>query len=350
MTPFLGALLWAALKVTVLLGASTLIAGLLRSRSAALRHQVLVAAVIGALLLPIGHLAGVRWIVSAPFDRGAALIAPLSRAAAKIVPSHVGPATSSERKNADVHLIGWQALAVLSWLAGSLTLLAMLGWNLHRFRSMARDGCELTTDGYAPSGTRVILSQTCSVPCTAGLWRPMILLPAASANWSPAELRAALEHERAHSSRRDPIFHALAEVLSALYWWNPLVWLTAGRLRLEAERAADDVVLSAGVSARDYAAQLLRLGGVCARRPAPAPARHTDGYHRALGTNPIAGRREYGPLGPDCARAHAGNVRSRLPGARARGGAHRGTRRSGLHPGAGAFPARDPGPLARGRK
>jgi beta-lactamase regulating signal transducer with metallopeptidase domain len=42
-----------------------------------------------------------------------------------------------------------------------------------------------------------------------------------------------------------------------LYWYNPLVWIAAGRIRSLQERACDDAVLRAGATPSDYAQFLL---------------------------------------------------------------------------------------------
>jgi hypothetical protein len=51
----------------------------------------------------------------------------------------------------------------------------------------------------------------------------------------------------------------VAEVVRALHWFNPLVWLAAHRLRVEREFACDDLVLEAGWKATDYAEHLVDL-------------------------------------------------------------------------------------------
>jgi TonB family protein len=70
----------------------------------------------------------------------------------------------------------------------------------------------------------------------------------------------------AHIRRRDCVTQALAELAGAIYWFNPLVWLAIRRLRIERERASDDLVLSAGKKASDYAAHLLALARPLASR------------------------------------------------------------------------------------
>jgi hypothetical protein len=51
----------------------------------------------------------------------------------------------------------------------------------------------------------------------------------------------------------------VATTACAVYWFNPIAWLAASRLRAEAEHAADDRVLAAGVDGVTYASHLLEL-------------------------------------------------------------------------------------------
>ena len=68
-----------------------------------------------------------------------------------------------------------------------------------------------------------------------------------------------LLHELAHIRRRDSLANALSHAACALYWPNPLVWIAAARLRREAEIAADDAVINAGIRPSTYASELLAL-------------------------------------------------------------------------------------------
>ncbi len=112
-----------------------------------------------------------------------------------------------------------------------------------------------------------------SVPMTWGGRRPVIVLPSGSEGWPADRLRSVLLHEMAHVKRHDWTCHRLADLACAVYWFHPLVWLLARRLRAESEIACDDLVLSSGIAAPDYARHLLDIARALpptSRPPHPA--------------------------------------------------------------------------------
>jgi TonB family protein len=94
---------------------------------------------------------------------------------------------------------------------------------------------------------------------TWGLLKPKVILPAGAEHWNEHRVRAVLSHELAHIRRCDWTIHVVAEVLRALYWFNPLIWTICRRLRIESEYACDDAALTRGIAGPDYADQLLEL-------------------------------------------------------------------------------------------
>ena len=103
------------------------------------------------------------------------------------------------------------------------------------------------------------LSDSDHGPVTWGSFSPVILLPKTALSWSRERLHAVLLHELAHIRRRDSLVQAMSHLVCAIYWPNPLVWFSAGRLRREAEMAADDAVIVSGIKPSTYAGELLRL-------------------------------------------------------------------------------------------
>jgi beta-lactamase regulating signal transducer with metallopeptidase domain len=96
-------------------------------------------------------------------------------------------------------------------------------------------------------------------PVTWGFLRPMILLPRESVLWPRERLEAVLLHETAHITRYDSLAQMLSLIACALYWPNPLAWFGARAMRREAEMAADDAVIVAGIKPSAYAGELLQL-------------------------------------------------------------------------------------------
>jgi hypothetical protein len=82
-----------------------------------------------------------------------------------------------------------------------------------------------------------------------------------------------LLHQTAHIRRRDSLAQMLSLIACALYWPNPLVWFGARAMRREAEMAADDAVIVAGIKPSAYAGELLQLASeFLETRPSTASA------------------------------------------------------------------------------
>jgi beta-lactamase regulating signal transducer with metallopeptidase domain len=96
-------------------------------------------------------------------------------------------------------------------------------------------------------------------PLTWGIFRYVILLPATSRKWSPERRQVVLAHEMAHIGRKDGLMQILVHAACSIYWFSPMVWYAAHRLRIEREQACDDRVLNLGADADDYAAHLLQI-------------------------------------------------------------------------------------------
>ncbi len=81
-------------------------------------------------------------------------------------------------------------------------------------------------------------------PIAFGVLRPAIGLPARFRDaFPPAQREAMLAHEVAHLAARDPLWHGLAEVVTAALWWQPLVWWARRQLHAASESAADEASL-----------------------------------------------------------------------------------------------------------
>ncbi|HEX4227467.1 MAG TPA: M56 family metallopeptidase [Bryobacteraceae bacterium] len=97
------------------------------------------------------------------------------------------------------------------------------------------------------------------MPLTFGLRRRRILIPSNCGDWTALRRRAVLLHELGHLQRRDLASQFFANIVAALWWFQPLVWMARWNLRRESERACDALVLESGLRASDYAAELLAI-------------------------------------------------------------------------------------------
>lgn len=140
------------------------------------------------------------------------------------------------------------------WLAGCLALLTLQA--LQQWHFLRRSGAR---------HRRGRLYAAAAGPCVSGLWRPVILLPADfRERFDRRERRLVLAHEIAHLRAGDLFATALAALLCALFWFNPLLHVALWRFRLDQELACDARVLARFPEARRcYAGAMLKaqLGG-----------------------------------------------------------------------------------------
>ncbi len=167
--------------------------------------------------------------------------------------------------------IQWSLVVGWSWAVGTALLFARLGIGLLSSRRVLDESepvlepgwTELLSDARERLGVRedVALrrSDRARLPLTLGLWRPAILLPLDSSGYSPSRRSAVIFHELAHVRRRDCLSQLLSQLAAGTFWWNPLVWIAAMKMRVLSERASDDLVLDAGARPSEYAHDLLDM-------------------------------------------------------------------------------------------
>jgi len=107
----------------------------------------------------------------------------------------------------------------------------------------------------APASTRLLVSERLSAPLSWGLRHPVILIDPASA-LRPGDAPAILAHEAAHIARADWLALMAARVATAVFWFNPLVWMLSRALVQHCEEAADARALLR-CQPIDYAATLM---------------------------------------------------------------------------------------------
>lgn len=307
------ALLETAGKSFLILAAAFLLALLFRRSAAATRHFIWLGALAGLLALPVAVVVTPRWSGPAWTD------ALLRHATAQIsgnevstlmtgLPAAVGtsqPSTEAARSESPAPVAApapaakpfpWRELILPGWAAGVvLTLLVFLErrWRLRRIERTARPVTDAEILGLRDSvlrelrlrrKVRLLETEQRLMPMTWGWWRPAALLPAEAAQWEQERLRLVLRHELAHMRRGDCLTQALAAVVCALYWFNPLAWLAAARMRTERERACDDLVVALGPTRpSEYAGHLLEIARQLSAAPRGAlPVARRSGLEQRL--------------------------------------------------------------------
>lgn len=237
--------------ITVLISIAWLFTVLLRRKSAALRHVVWTCAIAAILLY-----APLRWR------------APQHDVIVRELPAVFTPAVATPavmvKGVARQKVLSLTQIAVFVWLLGSLVLALRLAVKSLQFRRILAAAKPLGNAG----PVRILRSPHVPGPLVTGILRPTILLPDNSALWAPTRRRAVLAHELAHIRRLDPAILLVANVAAAVYWFHPLCWLAATRLRFESERACDDAALRIGLRPSGYAEQLLDLARLFNAQPA----------------------------------------------------------------------------------
>ena len=287
--------------ITLLLTLALIGVVILRRRSAAVRHSVLVAAMFGVLLVPLLLPMLPHWSLAVVeieaakepvTERSAVAVQPV---ATIDIPSMNIPRVYDELPMFEIENL--QSSFVLptetehsASVVESLSVAALLYGNAHTFllalwtlvsclmflrlvlsirtamriiaKTHALDEPLLATITQRLGITKPIALQQSEigiVPFAFGIRKPVIVLPESANRWTVEERRAVLTHELGHIARRDVFWQWLVEFCCAIYWFHPLVWLTAWRLRVEREIACDDLVVLAGEEPPMYASVLLRL-------------------------------------------------------------------------------------------
>ncbi len=297
--PWLGFLLNATMKSLVIFAVAGVLALLLRRKSAALRSLVWYMSILGCLMvsvfsltlspLEIGVLPGkpVGFEADVPHENNQPVAAEVSSAprsspiaaapSTDVTPPSVqsvattdesGASESNGRKTGFVSL-HWTNWIALIWAAVALFLLARLVVGIGTvsritahsddFRGAIQDIQLGLRVGNWRRPVRIRRSDGVTAPVMWGFWRPVILLPADAGDWGEERLRAVLLHELAHTQRNDWESQLIAQMMCAVYWFNPLVWIAAHRMQIEAERACDDRVLAMGYQSTDYAQHLVDI-------------------------------------------------------------------------------------------
>jgi beta-lactamase regulating signal transducer with metallopeptidase domain len=167
--------------------------------------------------------------------------------------------------------LNWVPIVAALWLAGTLATLAISLRRIVRFQVLLREaqpGSDQIQDWVDELAANLGIQQPPRVWWIDGklspmLWaligRPRLIIP--SQLWKTLDQRqrgTLLVHELAHLRRGDHRVRIFELAVTALYWWNPVLWWARQALREVEEQCCDAwVVWAFPESAKSYAESLL---------------------------------------------------------------------------------------------
>jgi beta-lactamase regulating signal transducer with metallopeptidase domain len=256
-------LLDLAIRATILLGVAVAGWWLLKGGSAQLRSTWLRAVVVALVALPV-------WIWAGPELK---FVVPFAEKPAPVLMSTMDGAVPVATTAFNW---AWVWIAIASLLAIRMVL---GGWALTRMWSQARRASDDLTDELYQALARLDVVRPVefrlapvTTPMTFGIHRACVVVPSDFESWPEGHREAALMHEAAHIRRFDCGWQWLATAVRAMLWCHPMVWWLTNAIRDEAELAADEHVIAAGVEATDYASALVEIARNQGRAQVPVAA------------------------------------------------------------------------------
>jgi bla regulator protein blaR1 len=257
-----------ALKSLLIAGITLGLIALMKRRSAAERSWVAHIGLLALVIMAFAPLVLPSWSVEAPAMFGQESSAQASVQTPAPTPTNVSaPIAANSVKVASPTLVSPAAVATAVYAVPAAILLFITLLALGRLIAL-RARADVLVDGHWLSalaraqrrmgfkhGTALLTSNELPSPISWGLMRPVILLNNRAVEASD-EAEAIIAHELAHVARMDWAKLLLTRIATALFWFNPLVWILAREAHQLREEAADDAVLAADIVDTDYA-QLL---------------------------------------------------------------------------------------------
>ena len=220
------------LKVAALIAIFYLFYMLLLSRETMhkLNRIVLLSGIILSAVLPFCVIT---------FHKTVVVDSPLTLAAVDADVDTTLPVTEALEQSFD-----WTIPLVAMLLIGTIVRLLFLGRSYRQLTKMVRGG-EIHI---LPTGTQVCVVEEAVAPFS---WMKTIVLSRTDWN-NDATLPTILAHEEAHVRHRHSYDIMVVEFLTALQWFNPVVWFMRQELRILHEYEADADVLSYGFNESQY--------------------------------------------------------------------------------------------------
>lgn len=151
----------------------------------------------------------------------------------EVISSVMTPEPGQDETNA-AYVRNGQHMPVLPliWCGGMAAMLCYFAFSYLRMRHLVREAARETGN--------IWICDAVTTPFILGLIRPRIYLPS---GLSGATRKCVIAHEQCHLRWKDHWWKPLAFVLLAVYWFDPLVWVSYALLCRDIEFACDERVI-----------------------------------------------------------------------------------------------------------
>ncbi|MBR3074531.1 MAG: M56 family peptidase, partial [Bacteroidales bacterium] len=231
-----------SVKVAAVLAVFYMFYRLLLSRESLhrLNRVVLLAIAVLSFVLPAGFVTMHKTVTVAPETTNQVL------KALDIAEAAVGYSTAEVAAGAPatIDTANWRRILLTAALALYLLGAAFMLWrllaSLYGIRRVIRNGRRIPQD----DGTTIVVTDSGATPSS---WMHYIFLsPEDAVSPEPSIIR----HERAHIALRHSWDLLLVDIVKAVQWFNPAIWMLRRDLSVVHEYEADKAVLDAGADAR----------------------------------------------------------------------------------------------------
>ena len=163
------------------------------------------------------------------------------------IPQVVAGEMTAEIVDAPTSAITPQAVCIAVWMLGTLLLLGTMLLQLIRMRRFRRSSPAVEIDGFR-------LLKVDEDIASFSFFRTIFI----SADTPTEDLQVIIAHEAGHIRHNHSVERIAMEIMKAVLWWNPFVWIAARRLTEVHEYEADSDVLRGGCNIDWYINTLLK--------------------------------------------------------------------------------------------
>lgn len=179
---------------------------------------------------------------------------------------------SAEKSTSPVSLF-WLTAEII-WMIGVIAALGIKLWNYRRYLLLIKKDAHPVVDDrvmvlaqsvsarlHLRKMPAICESTSVSGPVTAGLRKPVIILPENAVEWNQAQAggdsmerkqpanpsiqyQLILHHELVHVARRDLWYKWLYQLMLCIHWFNPFLYLFEKRMNMDCELSCDEAVLA----------------------------------------------------------------------------------------------------------